>query len=277
MNSIFSKYTKTAFALLASAMFSSCALDTVPAPTYSRLMIINAVPAASSSAPLAAGTAPRLQINVDGLDLMNDSLGTLGTKGYLSLSTGAKSVKLNAANSYSSAGITAGQNFHTFSFPGEADKYTSAFVYNDNGTLASLLVNDDLKTPASGKVHVRVVNLLASDIDVFATTTGTEGSAVVTSSPVLVVGGVKSKQASAFTPIDAVPLKSGSALPSFVRKNYTFQVRVAGAATNLIQYIPSTNNANANTASLENQRIFTIFVSGTVARPSVLGYFNIRK
>jgi Domain of unknown function (DUF4397) len=280
MKSIFSKYTNLALALVAGATLAGCALDAVPAPTYAELAIVNAVPTAPSNVALVAGTAPRLEVNIDGVDLMSDSLQTSSFRGYFPLAAGSKSVKLTAANAHPAAGITAGQEFHKFTFNGVNNTFASAFVFTESGAITSLTVTDDLTLPASGKVHVRVVHLIAGgpDVDVFALTTGTEGAVNnVTSTPVNIIAATKAKTASAFTPIDAVPLKAGSALPSFVRKNYTFQIRAVGATTNLVTLTPSTNNANANTASLETQRIYTIVVAGTVARPVVFGYFNNRR
>jgi hypothetical protein len=284
MKTIFSKYKTLAFATLTGAMLTSCALDTVPTPTYAELMIVNAVPAASSSTRLVAGTAPRLEVNVDGVDLMADSLQSSNFRGYFPLTAGTKTVKLTAANAHPAAGITLGQEFHSFTFNGVSNGFTSAFVYTETtpagAVINSLITTDDLTTPADGKVHVRVVNLTGADIDLFTTTTGTEGTAVITSTPMAVVTGVKSKSASAFTPLDAVPLRAGSALPTFVRKNYSFQVRAAGATTNLATLVTSTNNTNANTATLENQRIYTIVVrpgATATAAPTVFGLFNNRR
>ncbi len=285
MKSIFSKYTNLALAVAASAMFSGCALDVVPAPTYAELAIVNAIPTALSTVPLVAGTAPRLQISIDGAAQMSDSLQTSSFRGYFPLTAGTKNISLTAANAHRGAGITAGQEFHKFTFTGEANKFASTFLFAETSgvagaTISSLTVNDDLTLPASGKVHVRVVNLTANPIDVFAITIGTEGTVNnVTSTPVNIFTNVATKNASAFTPIDAVPLKAGSALPTFVRKNYTFQIRAVGTTTNLATLPTSTNSANANTTTLENQRIYTIVVrpgATATAAPVVFGYFNNR-
>ncbi len=283
MKSIFSKYTNIILAVATTTLATSCALDTVPAPTYAELMIVNAVPSASSTAPLVAGTAPRLEINLDGTDLMSDSLQTSSFRGYFPLAPGSKNIKLTAANNHPVAGIKAGDVFHSYTFNGEANTFASTFLFTENNAITSLTVKDDLTTPATGKVHVRVVNLTGNPIDVFATTTGTEGSSVVTSTPINVVSNVTPKTASTFRPIDAVPLRPGDALPTFVRKNYTFQIRAVGATTNLATLVTSATNANnnnANTATLENQRIYTIVVrSGATptAAPTVFGFFNNRR
>lgn len=342
MKSIFSKYTNLALAFVASATLAGCALDAVPAPTYAELAIVNAVPAAPSNVALVAGTAPRLEVNVDGVDLMSDSLQTSSFRGYFPLTAGSKSIKLTAANAHPTAGITLGQEFHKFTFNGVNNTFASAFVFTENGAITSLTVTDDLATPASGKVHVRVVNLTNNEIDVVALATGTirtsagrdslitwafpnQIPAVITGVkptvlPTVVpatnfISGVKAKSASSFTPINAVPLMANDGNPlrvsststssrldgSFVRANYIFQVRLAGTAITLPALaslaVPSAptitpaivgtsssptfaNNANANTATLENQRIYTIVVrtgATATAPPVVFGYFNNRR
>jgi hypothetical protein len=280
MKSIFSKYTNLALAMVASAMFSGCALDAVPPPVNAELMIINTVPAASSTVPLVAGTAPRLQINVDGVDLLADSMQSGSFRGYIALQPGTRNIKLTASNAHRAAGITLGQQFHSYTFNGEAGKYASTFLFTENNAITSITVNDNLALPDTGRVHVRVVNLTASPIDVFALTIGTVGTVNnVASTPVNIFTNVAPKTASAFTPIRPVPLRAGSALPTFVRGNYTFQIRAVGATTNLATLATSTNNTNANTATLENQRIYTIVVrpgATATAAPVVFGFFNNR-
>lgn len=271
--------------MVASAIFSGCALDAVPPPVYAELMVVNAIPAASSTVPLVAGNAPRLEINVDGVDLLADSMQSSSFRGYFALQPGTRNVRLTAANAHPAAGITLGQQFHSYTFNGEANKFASTFLFTENGAITSITVNDNLATPDTNRVHVRVVNLTANPIDVFRTTTGTVNGALVTSTPESTFTNVASKTASNFVPIRSVPLRPGNALPTFVRQNYSFQIRAVGATTNLVTLAPPpvsatlNPNANANTATLENQRIYTIVVrpgATPTAAPVVFGFFNNR-
>ncbi len=287
MKTIFSNYKTLAFATLTGAMLTSCALDTVPTPTYAELMIVNAVPPVVQptqpnppAPPIPPIPIPCLKINIDGVSHTIDSIPTGSIRGYFPLQ-GTRSLDLTAFYVHPTKGALLKRNLP---FSELGNTFSSAFVYTDiekdSLVIKYLLVKDDLTFPANDKVHVRVVNLLNTNIDIFATTRGTEGTSIVTSNPISVFSNVAPKSVSAFTPLDAVPLRAGSALPTFVRKNYSFQVRAAGATTNLATLVTSTNNTNANTATLENQRIYTIVVrpgATATAAPTVFGLFNNRR
>lgn len=129
--------------LPAALAFASCGDDDEPAaPDQGRVLLSHAAPTASSSAKILA----------------NDrDLGTLnyGQSGnYISVNAGAQSLKVNDAAS----NVTAVTQAATI----EKDKNYSVFAYSPTpslGSVAALVIGDDLTAPTSGKAKIRLVHL----------------------------------------------------------------------------------------------------------------------
>lgn len=176
--------------LLSAGTFVSCSDDDNPAgaaQTTGRVLIVHASP-----------DAPAVDVLVDGSEAVADLLFPNNT-GYVSLNTGTRNVKVNAANSSTTVidadlGITDGGN-HT------------VFACDSLSRITALVLEDDLSAPATGKAHVRFVHLSpdAPAVD------------ITTSAGAVVFGNRSFKQSTSFTPLDAA--------------TYNLQVRLAGSST----------------------------------------------
>lgn len=269
MKSLLSKYKSLAVALFATATLSSCALELVNPPVQAQLMIVNLAPAASS----ATVGVPPLQVNVDNVNLLSDSLRNAAILGYFGFDAGTRNVKLTARNSNSRFNISAGKEYANFSYNGVLGEYTSAFLIPSvatNDRFEVITAKDDITNPAAGSAKVRFVhavpNVDAVDIWVSAGPTGVD-----TSRPILT--NVKFKDISNFITLPAVP---AAAAGTTTRQNYTFVVRAAGspATGTAISTIAATATSTANTSTtahiLESTRVMTIAITGATSRLSIL-------
>jgi hypothetical protein len=143
--------------------------------------------------------------NAPGVDLLVDNT-LAGTNlmfpmntGYLSLSAGSRSIKVNVTGT-STTVISANLTLA----PGVS---YSVFAVDSVSKIAPLVLTDDLTAPAAGKAHVRFVHLSpnAPAVDI-----------AVAGGPVL-FSNRAFKQSAGFTPVDA--------------GTYNLEVRIAGTAT----------------------------------------------
>jgi hypothetical protein len=265
MKSKFSTYRNLAFAVVASASLSSCALEVVNPPVNAQLMVVNATPVASSA---TVGVAP-LQINANGTNMLYDSLRNNAISGYISFPASTNSIKLTARNNNTRFSITQGKEYASFSYNGVLGEYTSAFLLPDattNDRFTVVSAKDDLTVPAANTAKVRFVHGIpgAPDVDVWISA-GPAGADLTKP----VVSGLKFKDVSAFVTLPSVP----TATP---RTNYTFVLRPAGSAATVapISTIAATATVTTNASTtphiLENGRIMTVVITGTGTRLSVL-------
>lgn len=164
-----------------------------------------------------------------GVDLLLDNVRT-GTNltfpnntGYLPVNSGTRNVKVNVTGT-STTVIQA-------DLPLTANKNYSIFAVNKVASLEPLVLEDDLRAPASGKSHVRFIHLSpdAPAVDI----TLTNGTVLFSN--------YQFKRASSFTPLDA--------------GTYDLQVRLAGTSTVVL---------NLPGIALTNGKIYTIFAKGLV-------------
>jgi hypothetical protein len=147
-------------------------------------------PAASSTAKLlvthASPDAPGVDLFVD--NAKQNTTGALtfpNSTAYLTLNSGSRGIKVNAANTSTSV-INATLNF-------EKDKNYSLFVVDSLSKISTVLLTDDLTAPATGKAHVRFVHLSpnAPAVDI-----AIKGGAVLFANTAF-------KGSKPFTPVDA--------------------------------------------------------------------------
>lgn len=143
--------------------------------------------------------APSVDLLVDGNKVNTTGLAFANSTAYLDVLAGTRNIKVNVAGT-STTVINADVPFTT-------GKNYSLFAVDSVSKLSTVLLEDDLSTPASGKAHVRFVHLSpnAPAVDVAVT-----GGGVVFANKAF-------KQSTAFTPLDA--------------GTYNLEVRVAGTST----------------------------------------------
>lgn len=195
-------------------LFTACSDDETPvAPVVEKALV--KVVHASPDAP--------------GVDLLLDNVKTgsnlvfPNNTGYLPVNSGTRNVKVNVAGT-STTVIQA-------DLPLMTNKNYSVFAVNKVANLEPLVLEDDLRSPASGKSHVRFIHLSpdAPAVDI----TLTDGT-VLFSNYIF-------KRASSFTPLDA--------------GTYNLQVRLAGTSTVVL---------NLPGITLTNGKIYTVFAKGLV-------------
>jgi major membrane immunogen (membrane-anchored lipoprotein) len=155
-------------------------------------------PQASVQVTHASPDAPAVDLIVDGAEVGSD-LAFPNSTGYLKVDAGTRNVKVNVANTSTTA--------IEGSVPVQANKNYSIFAVNTVANIEPLILEDDLTPPASGNAHVRFIHLSpdAPAVDI----TLTDGT--------IVFGDYAFKDASAFTPLPA--------------GTYDLQVRVQGTTT----------------------------------------------
>ncbi|MFY7652075.1 MAG: DUF4397 domain-containing protein, partial [Chitinophagaceae bacterium] len=142
--------------------------------------------------------APGVDLLVDDKKVNTDALTFPNNTGYLSVNSGSRNVKVNAAGTTTSV-INANLNL-------EANKNYTVFAANTLASIEPVVFEDNLAAPAAGKAHIRVVHLSP---DAPTVNVGVAGNSAN------VFTNLSFKQATAFTPVDA--------------GNYTFEVRVASS------------------------------------------------
>jgi hypothetical protein len=213
MNKILSKtwLLSAMTAAILSVTFSSCEKDTVEVPNEtSRLSVVHTSP-----------DAPGVDLLVDNTKVNTAALNFPANTGYLSLNSGTRNLKVNVTGTTTTV-IDANIDF-------TKDVSYSLFAVDSVSKISTVLLQDDLSTPASGKVHVRFVHLSpnAPAVDVALV-----GGAVVFSNKAF-------KQSTNFTPLDA--------------GTYNLEVRVAGTSTVALTLPPLT---------LQSGKIYTVFAKG---------------
>jgi hypothetical protein len=189
----------------------------------------DSTPVSSTPAPKAQVMAIHASPNAPGVDLLVDNA-TAGTNltfpnntAYLPVDGGTRNVKINVTGTMTSVinanlPVTGGVNY-------------SVFAVDSVAKLSTLVVVDDLTTPASGKAHLRFLHLSpnAPAVDIALTGGG------------VLIGNKSFKEYTAFTPLDA--------------GTYNLEVRVAGTST-VVLPLPG--------IALTAGKIYTVFAKGFV-------------
>ena len=207
------KFPVAALAVIAAASLTGCNDDSTSnplAPTpQARVMAIHASP-----------DAPAVDLLVDGA-VAGTGLAFPNNTGYLNVAAGTRNVKVKVS--------PGGATVIDANLPVAGGGNYSVFACDSVATLGTLVIEDDLTAPATGKSHVRFVHLSpnAPAVDV-----------AVTGGPVLFANKVF-KEYSAFTPVDA--------------GTYDLEVRLAGEAT-VVLPLPG--------ITLQAGKIYTVFARG---------------
>lgn len=170
----------------------------------------------------ASPDAPGVDLLVDNT-VAGTNLTFPNSTGYLEINSGTRNIKVNVTGTSTTA-LETNLNLG-------ADKNYSVFAVNSVSTIESVVLEDDLTSPASGKAHVRFLHLSpdAPAVDI----TLTDGT--------VVFGDYIFKEASAFTPLNAA--------------TYNLQVRLAGTTTVVLD-LPG--------IVLSAGKIYTVFAKGLV-------------
>ena len=206
--------TVLTFMLLAavSMVMISCSDDDNPVvPTdKATVMVVHASP-----------NAPAVDLLVDN-NVAGSGLAFPNNTAYLSVDAGTRNVKVNVAGT-STTVINADLSLTA------NDSYT-VFAVDSVSKISTVVLNDNLAAPAAGKAHVRFVHLSPNAPAVNITlTNGT-----------IVFGNNAFKQATDFTPLDAV--------------TYDLQVRDAATNNTVVLDLPG--------IALTNGKIYTVFAKG---------------
>jgi hypothetical protein len=190
----------------------SCSDDDNPAaPTAkANVMVVHASP-----------NAPAVDLLVDNA-VAGSGLAFPGNTAYLPVDAGTRNVKVNVAGT-STTVINA-------DLPLAANTDYSVFAVDSVSKISTVVLIDNLATPAAGKAHVRFVHLSPNAPAVNITlTNGT-----------IVFGSKAFKQATDFTPLDA--------------GTYDLQVRDAATNNTVVLNLPG--------IALTNGKIYTVFAKG---------------
>lgn len=223
MKTKFSLVSKVFLAMAISGTLASCNKDDDPAPTpdQGKVLVTHASP-----------DAPSVDLLVDNTKVNASALAYPNNTGYLNVNVGTRNVKVNAAGT-STTVINA-------DLPIAKDKNYSVFATNNVASLGAIVVEDNLVTPATGKAHIRFFHLSPGAP---AVTVGVLSGATFT--PVFSNRTFETQSTatanSAFNPVDA--------------GTYTFDVRVAGTATSVL---------NLPGIVLQSGKIYTVFARGIV-------------
>ena len=182
-----------------------------PAPSNSLTKVIHASP-----------DAPGVDILVDNT-VAGTNLTYLQNTPYLTLPSGTRNIKVNVTGTSTNV-IEGNLNF-------VKDKAYSIFAVNSVTSIEPLVLEDNLATPAAGKVHVRFIHLSpdAPAVDI----TLADGT--------VVFGNISFKEFTAFTPLDAA--------------TYNLQVRLAGTSTVVL---------DLGNVTLPAGKILTVYARGFV-------------
>lgn len=210
----------TKIALMVSALaiimaISGCGKEdksTSPQLSNAHVLVVHASPDALG-----------VDLLVDNVKVNSAPLTFPNNTGYLSVAAGNRNIKVNAAGTSTSV-INANLDF-------TSDMSYSIFAIDTLASIAPLVLQDNLATPASGKAHVRFIHLSpnAPAVDI----TLTDGT--------VVFGDKSFGQYTPFTPLNA--------------STYNLQVRVAGTQTVVL---------NLPNIVLDNGKIYTVFAKGLV-------------
>ncbi|MBK7764082.1 MAG: DUF4397 domain-containing protein [Bacteroidetes bacterium] len=199
-------------ATVSTIMFSSCDKDDVialPIDT-SGLLVVHASP-----------NAPGVDLLVDNAKVNSAALTFPLNTGYLSINSGTRNLKVNVSGT-STTVINA-------DVPFTKNVNYSLFAVDSVSKISTVLLQDDLTTPAAGKAHVRFVHLSP---DAPAVDIALVGGAVVFPNKAF-------KESTSFTPLDA--------------GTYNLEVRLTGTSTVALTLPPLT---------LQSGKIYTVFAKG---------------
>ncbi len=186
--------------------------------------IVNKMSTASAKvmAVHASPDAPGVDLLVDNA-ISGTNLTFPNNSGYLNVPAGSRNIKVNVTGT-STTVINA-------TLPLDAGAAYSVFASDSVSSIESLVLVDNLSTPAAGKAHVRFVHLSpnAPAVDV-----ALQGGAVV-------FGNKSFKEYTEFTPLDAA--------------TYNLEVRLEGTST-VVLPLPN--------VTLEAGKIYTVFAKGFV-------------
>lgn len=206
---------KKQFSIFASALFlftltlvTSCKKDEETAP---KVMVVHASP-----------DAPGVDLLVDNTKVNAAALTFPNNTGYLQVNAGTRNVKVNVTGTTTTV-IEA-------NLPLAENKSYSVFATGAVASIAPLVIEDNLATPAAGKAHVRFIHLSpdAPAVDIAVAATGD-----------VVFGSKAFREYTDFTPLDA--------------GTYELDVRVAGT-TNVALVLPA--------ITLQAGKIYTVFAKG---------------
>lgn len=194
-----------------SALFSCKKDDASSTKTYAKVLVAHASP-----------NAPGVDLLIDNTKQNTTALSFLGNTSYLSVESGKRNIKINAAGTTTSV-INADLDL-------VKDVNYTIFAVDSLSKISPLVLTDDLTMPATGKAHVRFVHLSpnAPAVDI-----------AVASSGAVVFGNKKFKEYTSFTPLAA--------------GDYNLDVRVAGTST-VALVLPK--------ITLESGKIYTIYAKG---------------
>ena len=190
----------------------SCSDDDNPAASNAKanVMVVHASP-----------NAPAVDLLVDNV-VAGSGLAFPSNTAYLPVDAGARNVKVNVAGTGTTVidadlSLTASTNY-------------SVFAVDSVSKISTVVLTDNLATPAAGKAHVRFVHLSPNAPSVNITlTNGT-----------IVFGNKAFKQATDFTPLDA--------------GTYDLQVRDAATNNTVVLSLPG--------ITLAAGKIYTVFAKG---------------
>lgn len=163
---------------------------------------------------------------------VNSSAVAYGTStGYISVASGERNLKLNAAGSSNTA-VSSNYNF-------AGNTSYSVFAVNNSSSISTIAVGDNLATPAAGKAHVRFFHLSPGAPGVtVGVGTGSSFSALFSNRSFETQSTAEAN--AAFTAVDA--------------GTYTVEVRIAGTTTAVL----------STPVTLTAGKIYTIYARGQV-------------
>ncbi len=197
--------------VMVATAFTSCKKDDDKGTA--KLLVVHASP-----------DAPGVDLLIDNTKKNSSPLTFPNNTGYLTVDEGTRNIKVNVSSS--------GTNVINADVPFVKDENYSLFAIDSVSKLSTLLLQDDLTAPASGKAHIRFVHLSpnAPAVDI-----------VEASSNTVVFDNVSFKGYSAFTPLAA--------------GTYNLDVRLHGTATTVL---------SLTNVALSDGMIYTVFAKGFV-------------
>jgi len=168
MQNIFSRASLNKITLLlfsvAAISFTGCQDDEFVAP--------DPVPASYVSFYHGSPDAPDLDIQLENQVINSQAFKYAAYSGYLTLTPGERNIKftpVNAANAFIDSILTF-----------EKDKVYSLFAVNKQQNMELLVIQDSVKTPATGKAGLRIIHLSPDAPAIDISSTGATGTSLAT-------------------------------------------------------------------------------------------------
>ncbi|MBF9253433.1 DUF4397 domain-containing protein [Pontibacter sp. 172403-2] len=168
MQNIFSRSSLNKITLLlfsvAAISFTSCQDDEFVAP--------DPIPTSYVSFYHGSPDAPDLDIRLENQVINNQAFKYAAFSGYLTLTPGERNIKftpVNAANVFIDSTLTF-----------DEEKAYSLFAINRQQNMELLVIQDSIKTPATGKAGLRIIHLSPDAPAIDISTTGTTGTTLAT-------------------------------------------------------------------------------------------------